>query len=460
MKSVNKKYNLFEYADPVEFVGSIDSLDTFLDEIWQKRDVVVYDFWNTDNHNVKTPQQFIQFIRKNNTFRSTKYVGVIQYNGQVINLLPKIFDNGNTAAYTKTEIENIQRHILWWLSYCGKYKFPKSRTQFNSVKTDFLEILIHLFANFTQDTLNKSIYQGYQEIENNIPYMKGRLNVNKYVNNNLVNGNLHKLCCTYDSFEIDNLFNRIIKYVTKLLLVYTSSKDNKKLLQNILFLLEEVSDIKVTIHDCHKVRLNSLFKENYTILDYCKLFLSNSTVLSYKDELDVFAFLIPMEYVFEDFIYGFIKKELTDIKIKAQQGTTKLTTDGAFQLRPDLVIYLNDKNIIADTKYKKIYPTLSNDKKKGISESDMYQMLAYAVRNKVDEIKLLYPSTVLDSDEEETINFNIIDEFATETRVKIHAHKLPIIADHWQELDTKKNIDDLFIDTTEKLKTKLLAIFS
>jgi 5-methylcytosine-specific restriction enzyme subunit McrC len=459
MRSTNKTYNLFEFSDPVRYDGSIDTIDAFLDEIWRKREKVVFDFWETNKQNIDTPQRFIQFFRKNNTFRSTKYVGIIHYKGQVINLLPKIFDDGNTSEYKSNHIESIQRHILWWLSYCGKFKFPKSKSSFSSVKTDFFEIMVYLFASYTRDVLHKSIYQGYQEVEKDIPYMKGKLNVGNYVNRNLVNGNIHKLNCTYDSFEMDNQFNRIIKSVAKLLITFSKSKDNIKLLQEIIFILDEVKDVQASYNDCRKVRLNPLFDEMFTILDYCKLFLSNSTVLSYKNEFDVFAFLVPMEYIFEDFIYGFLKKELGELSVKSQQGTSKLTTDGAFQLRPDLVINLNGKKIIADTKYKMVYPGLVKNKKKGISETDMYQMLTYAVRNKADEIKLLYPSTVNDPDNEEVVNFNIKDEFALDSTINIRAHKLPIITENWKELDAGKSIEVCFEEATEKLRVKLKEVF-
>ena len=395
MKEKNKVYHLFEYAKPTEFTGGLDSfndLDAFLDEIWKKREKSSFNFWNKDNYEKHSPQHFIEFFRKNLTFRSTKYVGIIRYNGQTINLLPKIFDSDNSKGYSDNSIESIQRHILWWLSYCGRFRFPKSKSSFKSVKTDFFEVLIYLYASYTKQILSNSIYQGYQEINNELPFMKGRLDVSNYITHNIVTGNHHKLSCVYDSFEMDNLFNRIIKYVSKLLLNHSQIQDNKKLLREIVFILDEVEDIKASLQDCLKVKLNPIFKEMFTVLDYCKLFLSNSTVLSYKNDFDIFAFLIPMEYIFEDFVFGFIKKEMPELKVKSQEGTTYLTTDGIFKLKPDLVFNIKDRKVIADTKYKCAYYD-DNDKKKGILEADMYQMLAYAIRNKVTEIKLLFPST-------------------------------------------------------------------
>ncbi len=42
----------------------------------------------------------------------------------------------------------------------------------------------------------------------------------------------------------------------------------------------------------------------------------------------------------------------------------------------------------------------------------MYQMLAYAVRNNSNEVKLFYPSTVATLEQEGNISYDIIDELA------------------------------------------------
>lgn len=466
--ATKETYNLFEFAAPSVFKessGELDKLDVFLDEIWNKRDKIVLSFWGGEDKD--TSQRFINFSRKpgNLSLKSRNYVGIVHFNGNVYNLLPKIFNDGKDLNEQK--LASIQSHILWWLSYCHKFKFPKSFSSFKSQKANFFEVLIYLFASYTKDVLTNVIYQAYEEVQEDLNFMKGRLDFNTYITKNYVSGNHHKLNCIYSSFEMDNTFNRIVKYVAKLLLQYTSELDNKKNLQEILFILDDVKDIQATIHDCEKVHINPLFEDMFTVLDYCKLFLSNSMVLSYKNQLKVFAFLLPMEYVFEDFIYGFIKKELKDIAVKSQSATKRLTTEGLFALKPDLVFDVArtvgdkevTKKIIADTKYKMIYPD-GNDKKYGISEKDMYQMLTYAVRNKADEIKLFYPSTVNNLKQEKDINFKIKDEFADNVNIKIDAYQLPVIAEDWATLNIEESVNKSLEYVKEDLKEVLLKILS
>ena len=449
--------NLFEYQNKIDFQDSFEGLEGFLDVIWNSREKNAY-YSESDNEDKIESQRFLQFLHKSNELKSNKYVGVIHYAGNKINLLPKIFFDQN-QEYTNNQVNQIQNHILWWLSYCRKIKFPNYQTSLGSAQSDFFEVLIYLFSKYTRELLNNSIYQQYEEVNNELSFIKGRLNINPYINENLSKGKWHKLNCTYDAFVFDNEFNRIIKYVTTLLFNITSSQDNKKNLREILFILDEVSDERATAEQCSRISFNPMFSEFETVRDYCQLFLENSISFDYKNDLKLFAFLLPMEYVFEDFIFGFIDKEIESIKAKAQRSDIYLDEGKTFNLKPDLWLKTNDKSLIADTKYKIIYSD-ELDPKKGISQNDLYQMLAYAIRFQVDEIILFYPNTIKGNQDNST-ELKVKDDLANGKEISIRAFQLPIlnVALLEQGLDINTNLNELFKSTKEELKTKIEEIF-
>jgi len=447
--------NLFEYQNKVDIQDSMEGLEGFLDEIWNSREKNSF-YSENDNDKIES-QRFLQFIHKSNELKSNKYVGVIHYEGNKINLLPKIFFDSE-KEYSTNEVNQIQNHILWWLSYCRKIKFPNYQASLGSAKSDFFEVLIYLFSKYTRELLNSFIYQQYEEVNRELSFIKGRLNTNEYINENLSKGKWHKLNCTYDAFIFDNEFNRIIKYVTTLLFNVTSSQDNKKNLREILFILDEVSDERATAEQCSRISFNPMFGEFETVRDYCQLFLTNCVSFDYKNDLKLFAFLLPMEYVFEDFIFGFIDKELEKVTAKAQRSDTYLDEGKAFNLKPDLWLKTDDKSLIADTKYKIVYSDEA-DPKKGISQNDLYQMLAYAVRFEVDEIILFYPNTIKRSQEEET-ELTIKDALANGKEISIRAFQLPIINRELldTELITKTDLSELFESTRQELIDKIEKI--
>ena len=453
--------NLFEYQNKVDIQASLEGLEGFLDEIWNSREK--NSFYSENGNDKIESQRFLQFIHKSNELKSNKYVGVIHYQGEKINLLPKIFfdsDKNYTDATEEriTEINQIHNHILWWLSYSRKIKFPNYQTSLGSAKSDFFEVLIYLFSKYTRELLNSSIYQQYEEVNRELSFIKGRLNINEYISENLSKGKWHKLNCTYDAFVFDNEFNRIIKYVTTLLFNVTSNQDNKKNLREILFILDEVSDERATAEQCSRISFNPMFGEFETVRDNCQLFLTNCISFNYKNNLKLFTFLLPMEYIFEDFIFGFIDKELEKVTAKAQRSDTYLDEGKAFNLKPDLWLKTDHKSLIADTKYKIVYSD-EKDPKKGISQNDLYQMLAYAVRFEVDEIILFYPNTIKQGQEEET-ELTIKDALADGKEISIRAFQLPIINRALLEadLETKTDLSELFESTRQELINKIEKI--
>ena len=122
-------------------------------------------------------------------------------------------------------------------------------------------MLIYLFAKYTRELLNSSIYQQYEEVNNELSFIKGRINTNEYIKRNLSKGRWHKLNCSYDAFVFDNEFNRIIKYVANLLFNATANQDNKKRLREILFIFDEVADIRATAEQCSSIKFNPMFGE-------------------------------------------------------------------------------------------------------------------------------------------------------------------------------------------------------
>lgn len=335
--------NLFEYQNKIGVPDSFKGLEEFLDEIWNNREKNSSYFDNSDKK--IESQKFLKFIHKTNELKSNKYVGVIHYNGNKINLLPKIFFD-STKDYSTQEVNQIHNHILWWLSYCRRIKFPNNQASLSTLQSDFFEIIIYLFSKYTRELLNSSIYQQYEEVNNELPFVKGKLNTNDYINENLIKGKWHKLNCTYDAFVFDNEFNRIIKYVSTFLFQFTSNKENKKNLREILFLLDEVSNVNVSAEECSKIVFNPMFGEFETVRDYCQLFLSNSVSFNYKNDLKLFAFLLPMDYVFEDFIYGFIDNELDKVSAKSQRSDIYLDEGRVFNLKPDLWLKTINKSLI------------------------------------------------------------------------------------------------------------------
>lgn len=117
------------------------------------------------------------------------------------------------------------------------------------------------------------------------------------------------------------------------------------------------------------------------------------------------------------------------------------------------------KNVIADTKYKIVYSDES-DPKNGISQSDLYQMLAYTVRFDIDEIVLFYPGTI-NSKQMHSGEIVIEDALAGGKEVHFKVFQLPIL--NWEmfaeDLDGSVDLKKMFKETQEELAERIRVIF-
>ena len=397
------------------FLEKKEERDTFksvLNKLWAERKQFGLTSVYFDDDKTKTEQQFFSFY--DTYIKAGKYIGTIKYGDNTIQIIPKTLENG-LNQYSETKILDISnKNLLWWLSRCSKIKFPKTFSSWDTRDFSFLDILIHLFAALTRDDLIYNKHKSYIEKEESIGTLRGRIDFAKYATN-YYTGNAHVLPCVYDSLEIDNLYNQVIKFTSKLLLQNTDNQDIKKVLHEIIWILDDVEDVFLTALDCERVVVSPLNDNMKTVLDYRKMFLSGMSIKAEDSDLEIFTFLIPAEKLFEDFLFGFIKDEFqysSGIKDILSQGDqngkqrplavekdeTGKVLNYSFRLKPDIYISKDAGDIILDTKYKVIYTkeeALEVDRKKsGVSISDIYQMLAYTVKLNVKTCHLLYPGTL------------------------------------------------------------------
>lgn len=359
-------------------------LNQYLDQVWQSRFLV-----DDSETGGSTQQPFLTFGLDADTGQPTikagKYVGFIQYEGVTIQVLPKLF--------TANQAPLAFQHLLWWLSYCRRIKFPFSNLLGDVASIDdFPEALIRYFAQFTHQLASALPYSQYEEVTETLPYLRGRLNVQQYLNTSLSQGNWHQLVCDHEPFLFNNRLNQIIKYVARKLSHLCRLPETHRSLEQLIFLLDEVDDLPATVLDCDALHLNRFYQDYEDCLAMCRFFLADSYLTRPDIDQPHFCFLVPMDYVYEDFITGVIQTHLSQSFRKVtSQATTWLTEERVFQIRNDLLLtYADQSRLVVDTKYK-LRNYAPTDRKTGISQADLYQMISYGLRQNTRQILLLYP---------------------------------------------------------------------
>lgn len=402
----NNSTVLFEYGDWAELRNKedddIDAFEKQLVDIWgyrnlelseeERSDFVVND--NPEEVKKKDYQPFLSINHKKQ-IRARNWVGFIQNENELIEIYPKVFNGKNLDNNT------ILKHIFFWLDYCARWKFPHCKAGLATNDIDsFLELMIFLFATHIKEIVEEKPLSLYQMKEERLLTPKGSLNFNRYINNSLVTGNWQYMECDYEPFEYDNTVNRVLKYCARLLANHAKSSHTQNLIADIIFILDEVTDVPCTVHDLQKVKLNSFFEEYYLALGYCQMIMEHQIYSSDSYELARWSILFPMELLFEEFIAGFINQEFSGKwNVKKQKSEMYVVEKPenehkVFQMRHDIFLESIDKKrtIIIDTKYKIRDNKEIEDHKKGVAQGDLYQMISYAYKRGCEEIILIYPN--------------------------------------------------------------------
>jgi len=316
-------------------------------------------------------------------------VGVIRIGEVTIQILPKLFRDHLTR-----ERRTIARNLLIMLSYSDIPFVSSDITLMEEEDLDMLELFIRIFAERLLRLLSRSQHRLYLQQHKTLRFIKGQIQVQQYWNP----AKLDQIPCNYKELTQDTLLNRIFRYCATLMSRHTQNDDTKENLKRILQILEPVTYTQVTASDAKSIILNRLSSQFAPYLRFCEIYLRHSTISLQASHVEVFSLLIPMEKVFEQFIAGVLAENNALIP----EGGIVLTQDhagylaqtpegrGVFKLIPDIVIDHPRIPVIIDTKYKLLD---EEDSRKGVKQSDMYQMFAYGAKRQVPALMLLYPDS-------------------------------------------------------------------
>lgn len=431
-----------------------EDLDEFLQRNWEQRSVFYED------GKVDSKQQFLGFTGHLG-LRTKKYIGTVVYNGEQINIYPKVFKKSaadyKTDKLTQTHLMN---NLVKWLEYCNKIANP-----FISVSTEFddsenlKELFISLYVGYVRSAIERGYFYKYVEETEDVSCIKGKFDVKDYYLNKIPNGQMEKFKCTYSTFEFDNMVNRIIKCTCKILLNLTKSRRNRQIIHNILVRLNEVSDYACKPSDCDRIRLSKMNGNYRIIISMSKMFLLNQTSSYAVDMNESFCFLFPTDLLFEGFIGGFLQEivEKAGGKAYLQKSDEKLVDsvqiegqeyDGIYTMRHDILVELDNKVFILDTKYKSISRFYGNPAEtwqiigNETHQKDVYQVCEYARKRGASDVYLLYPQFRL---EDIDASYPVAKSSGIGGDIFIHYVRLPFVFEN-DENQTKLVLKTVITD--------------
>jgi 5-methylcytosine-specific restriction enzyme subunit McrC len=323
-----------------------------------------------------------------NKLRSGQVVGVLAAPGVSLEILPKIGGLDDDATRTKL-VRMLARTINLSIA-------DGALTKLGHQHFDLLEILIRLFCDKLFAALHMGLPRRYLGHENDLAALRGRLDIKRQFTTLAMSP--QTLACRYEDLSVDIPLNQVFKAAIRQLRGISQASENQRRLIELEFAFADVAMLPAAASPCQSIVLDRTNTDWHDLLRLAQLLLGNRFQTTSSGENQGFSLLFEMNILFEEFVGRVLKRAFygTELSVTLQGPRAfALSEIGGnkpwFMTKPDIVIHRGGKPVmIIDTKWKRLRPAVDGPKQ-GVSQSDLYQMMAYGQIYGVDRLMLLYP---------------------------------------------------------------------
>lgn len=327
--------------------------------------------------------------------RARGVVGILTAKDCSLEILPKI----DVASGESVNHQNaaIRKRLIHMLAVALDLKVDLGAvTELAWQRETLLEILIRIFCDKLTEAVRKGMPRRYVEQEDDISALRGRLNIARQFSRHAVNPS--RLSCRFDVLSGDTALNRIMKAAIAHLSRISRSSANQQRLRELAFVYADIADVSPSALRWDEVVVDRTNRRWQELLGMARLFLLNRYQTTTGGAGQGTALLFEMNALFEEYVGRLISRALagTNLTVSLQGGrlfclTAEANERGLFQTKSDILIRrAGIVTHVIDTKWKRISSRIE-DPKQGVSQGDVYQMMAYAQLYRAPRLTLLYP---------------------------------------------------------------------
>jgi 5-methylcytosine-specific restriction enzyme subunit McrC len=335
---------------------------------------------------------------RNGHLHACQMVGVIAARDCSLEILPKV-----DPEYPDEEVATIRSRLVEMLDVALDLKLgagEAARIARNA--PSLLEILIRLFAEQLLTQVRRGLPRIYIPCADDLPALRGSLDIRRQFTVHAVRPD--RLACRYDLLSHDTPLLQLMKACVVRLVRHARRASTRRLLDELRVLLADVSDV-LPAQAARKITLDRRTRGWRSLLALARQLLGRDwqDTRSAREAPEGTSLLFPMNDLFEAYVAALARRALSPfgIEVKSQGGGAFCLADWSekdgepagrlFATKPDLMLRRNGRTLaIVDTKWKAIGRDIT-DRKRGVAQADVYQMMAYAQLYRTDRLMLLYP---------------------------------------------------------------------
>ena len=319
----------------------------------------------------------IELDEVNNKIYSNNIMGFIGYNDTQIKITSRFTPNSDKDYFLHYMLQKVLCLNIFDL-------------QHSTNKDDSFDFLIYMFLDLFQKAIRQGVYKSYQKREYNDANVRGVININRHIKNNIpFNG---KIAYNTREYSYDNNITQLIRHTIEY--INTKSRGilniNEDIKSGVFQIIEATKrydkNKRQSIINKNLKKLNHpYFYEYEPLRKICIQILRHEELKYGREENKIYGILFDGAYLWEEYIYTILK----DLDFLHPRNKEK--TDGINLLNKKWTVYPDfynyNKQIVLDTKYKML--NKDNDK---IDGSDKHQIISYVYTLGAKIGGFVYPS--------------------------------------------------------------------
>lgn len=333
----------------------------------------------------------LRFSRSGRELRATNYVGVLSTRrGRTIEILPKI----DLASHTSDDEETRQLFLEMLRTWRGLRYAELPPSSIRSLKRfPMREAFVFLFLRNVHQLVRHGLARRYVPIEEDLPYLRGRLLFHEQLRENLANG--ARFYVAHDEFNANRPANRLIHSTLSRLRYSVRNEANRRLLRELSDAFVQVPPSPDPATDWRRHSVDRTMQHYRPVMAWVRLFLFGEGLATYLGDHENQSLLFPMEEIWEDFVTWSFRRHQSDWRVTAQGPKKSLTRDPeAFMMQPDIALRKGGEiGFVLDAKWKHLKSKAEDGEKRGIVQADMYQLYTYGMHYGCRTVALVYPRT-------------------------------------------------------------------
>lgn len=322
--------------------------------------------------------------------RLHQFVGVFRIGDVVLEILPKIDGLPEPA--------DVRRNLLAMLAETQDLDLRASELVGHLENTEpFIAALCRLYCRRLLEAVRQGLRQEYVLHEEQLACLRGKVDWAKHVK--LQTTQRLDFPCIFDERSEDTPLNRALKAALVASSWILEDAASSSVITELRHAMSAVADLVPAPETIARLRTDRMNRHLEPLLRLAKLILGlrNPNQLRARNTIDsTFALAWDMNVLFEEYVGRVTVRVLRSSgqHVLLQSAARHLALEGekkraSFLLKPDILVQIGrNLTALADTKWKRLDPKSPD---LGVSEADVYQLLAYALRYRVSQAFLIFP---------------------------------------------------------------------